>query len=87
MPKRPKRYTDDMLQALANQTVAAMALNALIRGVLFVVFIQLLTLFSGLQVSSLAQIVMLVFIFTLAMFSVDIIEKYVAQSRLKKRGT
>lgn len=85
MNMSPKRYTNDMLVAIGRQSLPAMALNALLRGVLFTVFIQLLTLASGLALSTIPQMLMLALIFSMFIFSVDLIEKYASQQRLKKR--
>jgi hypothetical protein len=80
-----KRYTHDMNQALGSQSLPSIALNAVSRGVLFTVFIQLLTIASGLTPSAPAQLIMLAVIFSLFVFSVDLIEKYLAQRRLNRR--
>jgi uncharacterized membrane protein len=79
-----KRYDDTMLQALADQPIPALALHALIRGIAFTLAIQLISLLSGLIVSNIVQILILILVFSVLVFSFDILEKYWAQSRLKK---
>jgi hypothetical protein len=74
-----------MLIALSQQSVPSLLLNALVRGIIFTVVIQLIALASGLTTSGVAQMLILVLIFTLLTFSVDLIEKYWAQSRLSSR--
>lgn len=81
-----KRYTDDMLISLSSQSLPALALNALVRGVLFITFIQLISYASVGQLSSLLSIVVLTFVFSFVIFSIDLIEKYWARERLKRRG-
>lgn len=80
-----KRYDESMLRALADQPVPALILHAIFRGILFTLAIQLISLLSGLPVNGITQILILVLIFSLLVFSFDIIEKYWAQSRVKKR--
>ena len=79
----PKRYTNDMLAALGSQSLPALLINAVLRGVLFTAFIQLLAFASGLPTSGFVQVIILAFIFSLFIFSVDLIEKYAAQRRIR----
>lgn len=80
-----KRYDESMLQALAAQPVLAVLLNAVIRGVAFTLAIELISILSGFAVNGIVQMLILVLVFSVMIFSFDIIEKYWAQSRLKKR--
>lgn len=80
-----KRYDESMLQALAGQPVLAVLLNAVIRGVAFTLAIELISILSGFAVNGLVQMLILVLVFSVMIFSFDIIEKYWAQNRLKKR--
>ena len=82
----PKRYTDDMLLSLSSQSLLSIALNALIRGILFTAFIQLIAFASVGQISNLLSIAVLTFVFTFVIFSIDLIEKYWARERLRRRS-
>lgn len=79
-----KRYDETMLQAIASQPVPALLLNALLRGVAFTLAIELISLLSGLALNGIVQMLILALVFSLLVFSFDIIEKYWAQNRLKK---
>jgi hypothetical protein len=80
------RYTPQMLVSLANQSLGSLVINALVRAVIFTAMIQLLSFLSGLQVSNVIQMLVLVLVFSLFIVSFDIIEKYWAQSRISKRS-
>lgn len=80
-----RRYTDPMLIALSQQSIPAITLNALVRGIIFTGIIQLLSIASGLPTSGPLQLAVLAIIFAVLIFSVDLIEKYWAQSRLSHR--
>ncbi len=74
-----------MLQALSAQSILSLLINSLVRSCLFVGALQLLAWASGQGSSSLIQIVFLVLIFGFILFSIDVIEKYWAVERLKRR--
>jgi len=74
-----------MLSALSGQPLPALILHALARGVLYTLLIQLIALLSGLTTSGPIQMLILVIVFGLMVFSVDVIEKYVARARLSRR--
>lgn len=86
MNMSPKRYTDDMLLSLSSQSLLSIALNALIRGVVFSAFIQLIALASVGQMSNLLSIAVLTLVFSFVIFSVDLIEKYWSRERLRRRN-
>lgn len=75
-----------MLQALAEQPVPALLMHAVVRGIAFTLAIELISVLSGLAVNNIVQILILVLVFSLLVFSFDIIEKYWAQNRLKRRS-
>jgi|GEM_PF-1526400 len=79
------RYTDDMLTSLGDQTLVAIILNAVVRGVLFTTLMQLLSLASVGQVSTAPAIAVLALIFVFIILSIDVIEKYAAREILRKR--
>ena len=74
-----KRYDESMKQALSGQPLAALLLNAVIRGLLF-------AFFGGLQTSSISQLLLLALIFSFIIASIDIVEKYAARARLGRRN-
>lgn len=80
-----KRYSDDMLMSLSRQPLIALALNALTRGLLFTAFIQLISYASVGQVGTLLSIAVLALMFSFVIFSIDLIEKYWARERLRRR--
>jgi len=80
-----KRYDETMLQALATQPVFAILINAVIRAVAFTLAIEFISILSGFAANGLVQMLILVLVFSVMIFSFDIIEKYWAQNRLKKR--
>lgn len=81
-----KRYTPDMLLSLGSQSLPSIALNAVVRGVLFTALMQLLSLASVGQVSTLPAMAVLAVIFGFIIFSVDLIEKYVSRELIRRRG-
>jgi glycerol uptake facilitator-like aquaporin len=81
-----RRYSDPMLIALAQQSGPSIILNALIRGVIFTLILEVIALASNLVVSNLIQMLILAVVFAFLVFSVDIIEKYWAQNRLNSRN-
>lgn len=78
-----KRYDETMLRALAAQPLPALVLHSIIRGILFTLAIQLISILSGLPVNGITQILILILVFSLLVFSFDIIEKYWAQNRIR----
>lgn len=85
MNMSPKRYTDDMLLSLSNQSLPSLILNALIRGGLFIAAIQLISYASVGQISNLVTMLVLALVFSFVIFSIDLIEKYWARERLRRR--
>ena len=81
-----KRYDESMKQALSGQPLAALLLNAVIRGLLFALLIQAIAFFGGLQTSSISQLLLLALIFSFIIASIDIVEKYAARARLGRRN-
>lgn len=75
-----------MKQALSRQPLAALLLNAAIRGLLFALLIQAIAFFGGLQTSSISQLLLLALIFSFMIASIDIIEKYAVRARLGRRN-
>ena len=84
MKLRLTRYTPELLHALGSQTFPSLIRNALMRGVLFALIIQLLAYASSGRINGALQIGVLALIFSLFVFGFDLIEKYWAQSVLKK---
>ncbi len=81
-----KRYDETMLQAIASQPLPALLLNALLRGAAFSLAIELISLMSGLALNGVVQMLILALVFSVLVFSFDIIEKYWAQTRLNKHS-
>lgn len=80
------RYTPDMLLAISKQSLPSLFMNVLVRSIVFVGFLQLLAWASGQQTSSGMQILFLLLIFGFILASIDVIEKYWAVERLKRRS-
>lgn len=78
------RNNPEMLSALSTQSVFALFLNALTRGALFVLVIQLISFAGGLVVNNAIQILFLAVLFSMILFAFNFLEKYWAQARLKK---
>jgi hypothetical protein len=81
-----KRYTPDMLLSLGSQSLPSIALNAVVRGVLFTGLMQLLSFVSVGQISTVAAMAVLALIFTFIIFSIDLIEKYASRELIRHRG-
>lgn len=82
----PKRYTNDMLLSLSSQSLPSLLLNAVVRSILFTALMQLLALASVGQVSAIPAMLVLALIFAFIIFSIDLIEKYLAREILRRRG-
>lgn len=80
------RYSDDMLRAVSNQSVLSIAINSIVRGIVFTIILQLIAYASIGQVSSPLQMLVLVVVFGFIVFSVDLIERAWAQHSLSRRG-
>lgn len=81
-----KRYTPDMLLSLGSQSLPSIALNAVVRGVLFTALMQLLSFVSVGQMSSFAAMAVLALVFSFIIFSIDLIEKYASRELIRRRG-
>lgn len=81
-----RRYDSvQTLQTLSQQTLSSIALWAVVRGLIMNILIQSIAFLGGMSVSTLPQSLLLVLIFSLSLGSIDVIEKYWAQQKLRKR--
>ncbi len=75
-----------MLLSLSAQSLPSLVLNAVIRGALFIAVIQLIAYASVGQMSNIVTMLVLALVFSFVIFSIDLIEKYWARERLRRRG-
>lgn len=86
MKPTTNRYTAEMVQAISNQSLLSIALNATVRGILFTAVFQLISYVSVGQLSSPLQLLVLTVVFAFIVFSIDTIERSWAQFSLRSKN-